>query len=113
MADGEVRSRSEAISYLQDIQAKLMLDALNNLIIWPREKNLQCMTELGLRHNDVADILMKLEENHYNETVPDYDFPGEWLWVFLYQYYERVLYIKIKLRAKVICVSFHEQEYDD
>ena len=92
-----------------------MLDALNNLIIWPREdqKNQQCMEELGLRHRDVAGILMKLDEKHYNETVPDYDFPGEWLWVFLYQYDEHVLYIKIKLRAKVICVSFHEQEYDD
>ena len=48
MADGEVRPKSEVISYLQDIQAKLMLDALNNLIIWPREdqKNQQCMEEL-------------------------------------------------------------------
>ena len=115
MADGEVRPRSEVISYLQDIHAKLMLDKVNNLIIWPRadSKNEQCMEELGLRHNDVADILQSLDEKHYHETVPDYDFPGEWLWVFLYQHYEHVLYIKIKLRSRVICVSFHENEYED
>jgi len=109
MADGEIRSHKEVIAYIQDIKAKLILDKLNNLIIWPREdkKNQQCMAELGLRHYDVADILLDLKEDHYTETVPDYDFTGEWLWVFHYQYNDYLLYIKIKLREKVICVSFH------
>ncbi len=112
MADGEIRNLREVSAYIQDIKAKLMLDKLNNLIIWFREdkKNQQCMVELGLRHYDVADILLDLQERHYTETVPDYDFPGEWLWVFHYQYGEHLLYIKIKLRAKVICVSFHINE---
>ncbi len=112
MADGEIRSHKEVIAYIQDIKAKLILDKLNNLIIWPREdkKNQQCMSELGLRHYDVADILLDLKEAHYTETVPDYDFTGEWLWVFHYQYNDYLLYIKIKLREKVICVSFHIDE---
>src|SRR5665647_777471 len=110
MTDGIVRDQKEIINYIQDIKAKLMLDKLNNLIIWPRQdmKNQQCMAELGLRHNDVADILLKLSEGNYLETVPDYDRHGEWLWIFNYQYYEHQIYIKIKLRERVICVSFHE-----
>lgn len=112
MAEGQIRSRQDVIEYIRDIKAKLMIDQLNNLIIWPREdkKNQKCMAELGLRHNDVANILLDLNEGHYTETVPDYNFPGEWLWVFHYQYYEHLLYIKIKLRNKVICVSFHFDE---
>ena len=71
------------------------------------------MIELGLRHYDVADILWDIDEQHYIETAPDSDIPGEWLWIFNYQYLDHQLYIKIKLRERVICVSFHEQAYAD
>lgn len=108
MAGGDVRTKLEVTTYILDVRAKLMMDPLNNLYILPREKNQECMTELGLRHYDVANILLKLEEKHYSETIRSIDFPGEWLWIFLYQYFEHELYIKINLRDKVICVSFHE-----
>lgn len=108
MTGGEVRPKLEVTTYLQDIWAKLKIDPLNNLYILPREKNQECMAELGLRHYDVVAILMKLEEKHYYETIRSIDFPGDRLWIFLYQYYEHELYIKINLRDKVICVSFHE-----
>jgi len=114
MAEGRVWNRQEVVAYTQSIKAKLILDKVNNLYIIPRsdQKNQQCMSELGLKHNDVADIILAIDKQHYVKTVPDMDIPGEWLWIFHYYYDEHQLYIKIKLRERVICVSFHELEYD-
>lgn len=97
MAEGEVRNKEEVIDYILTIRAKLMINTVENLIIMPRKdgKNKQCMVDLGLRHNDVADILCKIDEQHYRETVPDIDIPGEWLWIFDYLYNGHELYIKI------------------
>ena len=70
------------------------------------------MVELGLKHNDVADILLGLKEVNYSETVDDLDRHGKYLWVFGTIYDGCELYIKISLREKVVCVSFHPKEKD-
>lgn len=108
-----VCSRGEVFNVLCDIRAKLTLDRVNNLYIVPRDdkKNQNCMVELGLSHNDVADILVNLKDENYCETVPDDKFKGEWLWVFGYVYNDVELYIKVGVRAKVVCVSFHPKEF--
>lgn len=108
-----VYPEGEVVQFIFDIRAKLMLDKLNNLYIVPRadRKNQLCMLNLGLRHNDVADILSQLETENYSETVDDTDRPGKYLWVFGFIYDGNELYIKISLREKVVCVSFHIKEH--
>lgn len=90
-----------------------MLDKVSNMkiILRKNNKNQNCMLELGLRHNDVADILLELETENYSDTVDDTDFPGEELWEFGYFFNDYELYIKLSLREKnVICISVHEKE---
>ncbi len=79
-----VRTRQEVSQFLFDMKAKLMLNKIDNLYLVPRKdkKNQNCMIELGLRHNDVADILLKLKVENYSETVKDDKFPENFLWVF-------------------------------
>lgn len=109
-----VVSKNEVVKYICDIRAKLLLDKIRNLSIVPRadKKNQNCMIELGLCHNDVADILITFEPENYCETVEDTDRPGNHLWIFGCVYNGHELYIKICLRKQVVCISFHEKEYD-
>ena len=86
-----------------------MLNPLSNLVIPKRrdKKNENCMVELKLRHHDVAKILLRLQITNYSHSVDDDRFPGQRLRVFGYDYDGTQLYIKIAIRNKVICVSFH------
>ncbi len=109
-----VCSKEEVFQFLFAVKAKLLLDQVNNLHIWNRNdrKNENCMLELGLCHNDVADIILKLEIDNYSETQECTIYKGEKIWIFGYDYHSYELYIKLRLRKKVICISFHEKEYE-
>ena len=67
---------------------------------------------IWLCHNDVADIILKLEIDNYSETQECTIYKGEKIWIFGYDYHSYELYIKLRLRKKVICISFHEKEYE-
>lgn len=73
-----VHGKDEVEKCLGSIKAKLMLDRVYNLVIINRKdrKNQDFMTEVGLRHNDVADIILGLKVEDYSETVNDEDRPG-------------------------------------
>ncbi len=106
-------SKEDVSAFIDSFKAKIMLNSIEYLIIPPRgdHKNQNCMVELGLRHRDVANILLKLEIQHYSHTADDYRYPGKKLRVFGYNYLGEMLYIKIAIRKKVFLVSFHPDEY--
>ncbi len=117
MADHFRCSESDIFEFLRQVQAKLMLNEMTNLVIIQRldHKNQNCMAELNLRHKDVAKIIKSLEVKDYSHSVNDNDdrFKGAILRVFGHVLHgNQTLYIKLALRSKVICVSIHTEEYE-
>ena len=109
-------SKEEVYSFIDEVQAKLILNEIDNLTIVPRKdkKTQNCMAELKLRHKEVSAILKNLEISNYAHTRDDDNerYKGQKLRVFGYDYDGVMLYIKIVIRKKVILVSFHPQEYE-
>ena len=63
-------SKDEVYSFIDEVQAKLILNEIDNLTIVLRKdkKTQNCMAELKLRHRDVATILKNLEISNYAHT---------------------------------------------
>ena len=81
-------------------------------VLIPRPENIDCMTELGFKFQDVRDVILGLSVEQYSEgPLFDKDIAGE-LWVFGKFLESKEVYIKLKLATsgslkKVRVISFH------
>jgi len=80
----------------------------------PDDKTYKFMVEHNITRRVIYEELLKLDITNYSYT--DYDdnprFTGEQIWVFGQMFGTYEVYIKLKLRGKVVCLSFHEKEFD-
>ena len=105
---------------LENIHERLRSDS-DNLIIVKKtstfDKTTAFMIKHGLSHQAVCDELLRLDATNYSYTANDYDpaFGGD---VYIYGQTMTpsmvasviTVYIKLKVRGKVVCLSFHEAE---
>lgn len=74
------------------------------------------MIQYGITETQIREELRKLDISNYSYTDNDTDprFASEQNWVFGQMFDNMIeVYIKIKVRRrKVICLSFHEKEWD-
>ena len=81
-----------------------------------REKNLACLTELGLTIKDCEEIVLGLSvEDYCSGPKVDRDMPGE-VWEFGKETGKCKLYIKLKIfkvdtEEFAKCISFHNAEF--
>lgn len=112
----KTRTQEEVEKFLKDM--KMKLSDPNGLVIVkehkPGDKTNNFMIMKGLNNELVKEELLKLDILNYSYTDYDRDppFQGEELWFFGQMYDRAEVYIKLKLRTKVICLSFHEKDYD-
>ncbi len=80
------------------------------------DKTNEFMIVNNITRRIVVDELLKLDILNYAYT--DYDnnpiFSDELVWIFGQMYNSYEVYIKLKIRpnSRVICLSFHEKEFD-
>jgi hypothetical protein len=116
-----VRANEEVRDFLDKIQEALK-QSFENLIINKKtkgkDKNREFQIEYGIGHNRICEEILRLDITNYSETDEDdgAGWTGE-VWIFgqivevaQNQYME--IYIKLKLRNKIICLSFHPKEFD-
>ncbi|MGD0621471.1 MAG: hypothetical protein ABSA82_03260 [Thermacetogeniaceae bacterium] len=94
-------------------------DGLNNLDIilkanLDEDKTFQFRVEHNLVSSDILEELIKLDITNYAYTDYDDDprFLNEIVWIFGQMFLDEEVYIKLKIRSKVVCLSFHEKERD-
>ncbi|OIQ11566.1 hypothetical protein [Neomoorella thermoacetica] len=109
----------EVEEFLSNIKRLLASEKwMDNLIIVKEnkegDKTQKFRSEKNITHSIVARELLKLDITNYSYT--DYDdnprFKNEVVWIFGTVYGTEEIYIKLKIREKVICLSFHEAEYE-
>jgi len=116
-----IKTEEEVKQLLNDVFESIDLSDANLVIVgrrWPKvDKTAEFMATYGLKHADVAGEIKKLSIKNYSYTDTDRNgkFPGE-LWFFgcipdCIPHFNSEVYVKIKLRNKVICLSFHEAEH--
>lgn len=116
-----IASEDEVKEYINNMCQRLN-ETLKNLVIPTRIKNEDktaiFMAKYGLSDEDVCKELLELDIINYSYTDEDHDKDRkEEVWIFGKmmeiepRYYVEV-YIKVILRRKVICLSFHPKEYD-
>ncbi len=82
-----------------------------------RQKNRDTLTKLGMNYKDVRLQLMLLSIEHYVLGPEEDNREGHSgsVWIFRLPIKMNNLYVKVKLLAdsrRIICLSFHEQEYE-
>jgi hypothetical protein len=114
-----INKREEVLQFLYSI--KLILQNSNPdeqkwTISTVRDKNLECMAKLELKHDDIKDILMSLTPLDYCEgPITDSKIEGL-LWIFGKKLKGNEIYIKLKLygdnKVQMLRVlSFHLAEW--
>jgi len=115
-----IDSKDAITQLLENIHERLRSDS-DNLVIVKKtstfDKTTAFMIKVGLSHQSVCDELLKLDVTNYSYTANDYDpaFGGD---VYICGQTMGppivasliIVYIKIKVRGKVVCLSFHEAE---
>ncbi len=114
-----VCSEEEVMKFLSDMTS-ILNNGNENTSLYivkennPGDKTNKFMIEYNVTRKIIYQELLKLDITNYSYT--DYDdnpkFKGEMIWVFGQMFGSIEVYIKLKLRQKVICLSFHEKEYD-
>ncbi|MGB9781867.1 MAG: hypothetical protein ACPLSY_04040 [Moorellaceae bacterium] len=116
---GWICKEDEVEEFLSNIKRLLASgNWLENLVIVKEnkkgDKTHRFMSEKNITRRMVAQELLRLDITNYSHT--DYDdnpkFQGELVWIFGTVYGSEEIYIKLKIREKVICLSFHEADYD-
>lgn len=114
-----IKSEEKVKNFIEDI--KFLLDETeSNLYIVSktksRDKTREFMNEFNIKHNMIVEYIKELDVHNYSYTDDDHDskHSGE-VWIFgkgiiLFQAIEE-FYIKLKLRGRVICLSFHIAEH--
>jgi len=115
-----VEKRSEIDCFLKEMKSLLSGDnGVRNLQIplknnLDEDKNYQFRVEHNLKSGHICKELLKLDITNYSYT--DYDdnpkFKNEKVWIFGQMFSTKEVYIKLKIRGKVVCLSFHEKGYD-
>lgn len=116
-----IRTNDEVKAFLNKIQETIK-QSYENVMIYKktkgRDKNREFQIEYGIGHQRICEEILKLDITNYSQTDEDdgAGWTGE-VWIFGQvievahnQYME--IYIKLKFRNKVICLSFHPKEYD-
>lgn len=102
-------SESQIQDFLDEIKKA------DSIYIIPREKNKQTRYKIGLSTYDQIDIIINLTVKDYYkgpERDKDPTKDGD-VWMFKSDYYEHVLYIKLKIKncedgkTRVVCISCH------
>lgn len=109
-------TQDEVQTFLRSM--KIKLSCPDGLVIVKEhkrgDKTNNFMILKGLTRASIIEELMKLDILNYSYT--DYDnhpwFKDEEVWIFGQMYDGVEVYIKLKLREKVVCLSFHEKEYN-
>lgn len=115
-------TESDVKSYLEALK-EILDESEDNLEIVKKtrttDKTTEFMIENNIKHNDVINILKQLDVDNFVSKSEDYQASyGGYCWVFgWYSFFESSgieLYIKIKKNndSRVICLSFHEAEYE-
>lgn len=103
--------------YLEKIKKHITLKGFD--FAGNRDKNASFMREYGFKIDDLTDILLDLNKNHYLDG-PEKDhnikLEGD-VWKFRYSLdldkdFNIVIYIKIRYNPpnELVCISFHEDE---
>ncbi|MGI6777139.1 MAG: hypothetical protein ACOX7R_03655 [Acetivibrionales bacterium] len=117
-----IKTEEEVEVFLDKIHAIIEEDE-RNLVLLGRTKGLDktdvFMKEYNIKHKMICDELLKLSVLNYSYT--EYDDNPKWkheeIWVFgkffMVEGIEcnETIYIKLKLRNNVICMSFHPQVF--
>ena len=116
-----IKTNDEVKAFLNKIQETIK-QSYENVIINKKtkgkDKNREFQIEYGIGHKRICEEILKLDITNYSDTDKDdgAGWTGE-VWIFGQivevahnQYME--IYVKLKLRNKVICLSFHPKEYD-
>jgi len=113
------KSRAEVGKFLDKLKELISEDESNIQIVEKSrdktDKTKAFRLETGYNKSDIINELLKLDICNYSYTDKDRNpkFSGE-VWIFG-SYIEEIrieAYIKLKKRKKVICLSFHEKEYE-
>jgi len=116
---GWICTQEEVEKFLENVHILLSgISPENNLYVLKENKAGDKTHEYMIRNNINRQIIcteiLKLDTTNYSKT--DYDdnphFKNEKVWLFGQMYGTEELYIKLKLRGKVICLSFHEKQFD-
>lgn len=115
------KTKDKVSDFLKVIQ-ELINQSFENVEIIKKtignDKTRKFQIEYGINHQRVCEELLNLDISNYSETDKDdgVGWTGE-VWIFglmmevaQNQYME--VYVKLKLRKRVICISFHPKEYD-
>lgn len=83
------------------------------------DKTMAFQAKYNLKARDVLDNLLQLDSTNYSCTDNDYDTEkGGEIWIFGQILMSPLvnpdvhIYIKLKLRQNVVCLSFHEAEFE-
>lgn len=79
----------------------------------PREKNKKFLMDNGLLVSDAEDIIFDISiKDYYKGPLDDYDGYGGQIWIFKYNFEDKVIYIKFNYNPpnRTACISFHEDE---
>ena len=106
-------SKIEVEEFLEIFKTKL---SIFDYILINREKNSQTINNLELKEKDIRKVLEALSIKDYSEGSKQEDFyGGKEMWIFGKNIKKILIYIKVTLAGiskPVICISFHEAEYD-
>ena len=116
-----IKTKDEVNSFLNVLQ-ELINQSFENLIVIKRtkgnDKTRKFQNEYGIEHKRIWEEILRLDISNYSETDKDngVGWTGE-VWIFglmmevaQNQYME--VYVKLKLRDIVLCLSLHPKEYD-
>ncbi len=109
-------ARHSVVEFLNLLKGCMMLDLF---YIRDREKNLQCLLDLGMDTTERKEILLGLEPEHYVKgPEPDETDSDKEIWVFGKEYKGIEIYIKLRVvqnprnknRYFAMIWSFHPAE---
>ncbi|OIQ59925.1 hypothetical protein [Neomoorella thermoacetica] len=116
---GWICKEGEVEKFLSNIKRLLASDNwMDNLIIVKEnkeeDKTHKFMVEKNITRRIVVQELLRLDITNYSYTDNDDNprFKNEVVWIFGAVYGTEEIYIKLKIREKVICLSFHEADYE-
>ncbi len=106
--------KARVVLFLAEIKRLLVK---RKFILIPRDINLKALANLGWNEKNLIDYLLGLTpQNYLSGPDPDRDIQEEEVWFFGDEIEEQGYYIKLKIKREpseqVVCISFHEAEYE-
>jgi len=118
-----IKAEEEVRSFLEKVQG-IIDESDRNLIILGRtktdNKTRNFMNKYNIKHKMVCEEILKLDVSNYSYT--DFDDNPNWaheeVWFFGQVLmiegvkFRDTIYIKLKLKDNIVCMSFHPQEFE-